>query len=329
MKQKISKFLSAISALVLMMAFVPVAQAASLTSISDTMTTQKPSTASNHSIKFTTVGAITSNGQTITVTFPSYTGSPTFSNITLSHGATGTETVETIVTAATATNWGASYSGNTLTLTHPTADGTGDITAGQKVIIEVNGLSLTNPAAGTYVSTITTPSDLGKFATVITNNSEVAISTSVDPSITFSVSSNLATIPTLTTGSVGNAAVTFTVTTNAANGYIVTIKDVNNGLLGSGGNTIASAATTLSAGTVEGFGANAQVSAGSPIIAAAYNYATNQVGAVSTSAAQIASGAATTGAGDTVNVNFKASITGSTKAGTYTDTATLVATATF
>lgn len=328
-KNTLKKSLALIFALLLNLSFVPV-YAAAITSISDTMTTIMSSTAANHSIKFTTPTGVTTASGTITVSFPSFTGSPAFSNITMSHGATGTETVETIITSANATNWGASYSANTLTLTHPTNAGTADITAGQKVIIGVNGNSLTNPVAGTYVLTITTSTgDTGKFAIATNDNGQITVSTSVDPSITFSVSSQTAAIPTLTTGAVGNASVTFTVTTNAANGYVVTVKDSNSGLLGSGANTIASTATTLAAGTVEGYGVNAQGTAGSPTIAGAFNYATNQVGALSTTAAQIASGNATSGTGDTVNVNFKASITGSTKAGTYSDTAIVVATSTF
>jgi hypothetical protein len=330
MRKYLSRIISAIAAITMIFGFTPLVFAASITSISDTMTTIKSSTPASHSIKFTTPTGVTTASGTITVNFPSFTGSPIFSNITMSHGATGTETVETIVTAATATNWGAAYSANTLTLTHPTGAGTADVTAGQKVIIGVNGNTLTNPVQGTYVLTINTSTgDTGKFAIATNDNGQILVSTSVDPSITFTVSSPTAAIPTLTTGAVGSASATYNVTTNSASGYTVTVKDANSGLLGSGGNTINSSATTLSAGTVEGYGINAQLTVGSPTIAGAYGFSTNQVGALSTTATQISSGNATSGAGDTVNLNFKASITGSTKAGTYIDTVTLVATSTF
>lgn len=216
--------------------------AAALTTLSDTMSRmEKSPAASDHTIKFTTPTGAGDVGDTIEITMPSgFTiGSVNYTDMDLSHGAsTGYETEETLAATADGTNWGASFTGQILSLEHPTNAANGDIAATDKVIVEIGtnaaggDQQITNHAtAATYTISIGGGfGDTGKIAIVILDDDQVTVNATVDPSLTFTISAISTDFGSLPTGSVDTSSpnITLEIGTNSANGYIVTVKDSGN-----------------------------------------------------------------------------------------------------
>jgi len=342
------KLFSVISLIVLGFIQVPVATAAgSLSALSDTMSrisdSTPTSTLSNHTIKYTTPTGVAA-GQSMTVTFPTgFTiGTVDYTDIDVSWGAsTGAETELTLGATAATSTWGAAFVGQILTVT----SGTGTITAGSKVIIEI-GTNATAVATGdqqianhataaTYSLTIAgTFTDTGTIAIVLVTNDQVAVTASVDPSISFAISANTVALGAMTTGAVATASpdITLTIGTNAASGYVVTVQDQGNGTTGGLYNNaatynIASSSATLTAGA-EGYGI--QPSSATATLTAPYSgLAGNGVGQLQRTAQSMATYTGPTAANHTVTVKTMAAISGSSKAGSYADTLTYIATANF
>jgi hypothetical protein len=323
------------------------AYAAALTALSDTMSSNKISTASSHVIKFTTPTGATDNTDTITITFPSdfdFT-SKTIGTLTLTHGATtGLENTETLAASASATEWGAAFSGTenrVLTLTAPT-DGTGAaaMSAGNKVILTYDSTNSINPSLGTsYVVSIAGNfGDTGSITVPILTDDQVQVSATVAQSITFTISDNSIGFGNLTSANAryatGDAsgsdsetgAHDLVVGTNASNGYTLTM---DGDTLTSGLNTIdsiGSSNTASSAGT-EQFGVRFTASGGSGTVSAPYaasGFAFDDAAFPDTIAS--ATGAS---ANTTYSARYLANITSNTEAGAYTATMTYVATANF
>ncbi len=323
------------------------ARAASLTALSDTMSSSKISTLSSHVLKFTTPTGANNNTDTIILTFPSdfnFT-SKTIGTVTFTHGAsTGLESSETLAASPSVSAWGAVFSGTQnriLTLTAPT-DGVGAaaIAASDKVIITYDSTNSTNPSSATsYTTTVSgTFGDTGDITVNILNDDQVSVSATVAQSLTFSISDNSIGFSTLsssaaryatgdTTGSASEVeAHNLIVGTNASNGYTMTL---NGATLTSGANTIdaiGSTNTASSAGT-EQFGLRMSASGGSGAVTAPYAAS----GFAFDTAAfpdQIAS-AAGTSANTTYSARYLGNITSNTEAGAYTATLTYVATANF
>ncbi|MFC1686451.1 hypothetical protein ACFLZS_01015 [Patescibacteria group bacterium] len=335
----------------LALTFVPgITNAAALTSLSDTMSRLKASTASNHTIKFTTPTGAADTSDTIEITMPTgFTiGSVVFGDMDLSWGpTTGLENEETLAAAAGAGVWGASFTGQVLSLDHPT-DATGDITAGSVVVVEIG----TNATSGTnQITNHATPAtytisiggdfgDTGKIAIVVIADDEVVMSANVAPSITFTLSANTSDFGELSTGSVTTSSpnITLTIGTNSANGYLISVQDEGDtsdpGLYNSAGATdiIGSAnsaygnTATLAAGT-EGYGI--QGSSGDATIDARYDQSVNDVGGLELTAQNLATYTSTMSANHTVTVTHLAAIASFTAAGNYTDTLTYIGTANF
>lgn len=324
-----------------------IAQAAALTALSDTMSSNKINATSSHVIKFTTPSGATVTTDTIIITFPSdfdFT-SKTIGTLTLTHGATtGAENTETLTASASATEWGAAFSGTenrVLTLTPPT-DGTGAaaMSAGNKVILTYNSTNSVNPSSATsYVVAISGDfGDTGSITVPILTDDQVQVSATVAQSITFTISDNSIGFGNLTSANAryatGDAsgsdsetgAHDLVVGTNATNGYTLTL---NGATLTSGLNTIdsiGSSNTASSAGT-EQFGVRFTASGGSGTVAVPYaasGFAFDS-GAFPDTVAS-ASGAS---ANTTYSARYLANITSNTEAGSYTATLTYVATANF
>ena len=329
--------------------FMPqVASAAALTALSDTMSRLKISTASNHTIKYTSPTGVAA-GQTMTVTFPAgFTiGTVDYTDVDVSWGpTTGAENELTLAVTPVTTTWGASFTGQVLTI----ISATGTITAASKVIIKI-GLNATFGVAGdqqiqnhataaTYVITIAgTFTDTGKIAIVILTDDQVQLTATVNPSITFSLSANSSAFGELSTGSITTSSpnITLTIGTNAQSGYTITVQDAGNAtnpglynstatsLIGSADAAYADTAT-LAAGT-EGYGI--QGSSASATIATRYLQTGNAVGGMELTATTLASYSSSMSANHTVTVIHKAAISTFTKAGSYTDTLTYIATGNF
>ncbi len=324
-----------------------VANAAALTSKSDTLSSQKVSTLSSHTIKFTTPTGAGDSTDTIIITFPSdfnFT-SKTIGTVTFTHGATtGAESTETLAASPSATAWGAVFSGTQnriLTLTAPTDGvGTAVVAASDKIILTYDSTNSTNAtSAASYTIAVSgTFGDTGDIVINILTDDQVAVTATVDESLTFTISDNSIGFGTLTaaddffaTGDTNGSATeteahTLVVGTNAANGYTMTL---NGATLTSGGNTITAigATNTASSAGTEQFGLRMTASGGSGSVTAPYAAA----GFAFDTAAfpdQVAS-ASGASANTTYSVRYLGNITSSTEAGAYTATLTYVATANF
>lgn len=220
------------------------AEAANVTSYSDTLSTSEPSVAANHTITFTTPTGVV-NGQTITVDFsdgPFIVGSVVFSDIDVA--TTSDFTVAADCTGSEEAS--AAFSGTTLTITLCAGDG-GSIPANGTTTIQIGtnadgGVNqLTNPAAGSYEINLTAgASDTGSTRVAIVDT--VTVTASVDTLFTFTVNgvaggqtvngtttgatTTATTIPfgELAAGVASTAAQDLSVTTNARNGFVVTVQ---------------------------------------------------------------------------------------------------------
>lgn len=335
MKDFLIKFTALTLSAFILLLFTPAYAAGALTSLSDTMTRLKAATASDHTFKLSTPTALTDTTDKIEITFPAgfTVGSVDFSDIDLSHGAsTGYETEEGLAALADATNWGAAFSGQILTLDHPTNALNGDIAANDKIVVEIGlaasggNAQISNPSAGTYVIDIKTKdgaaeTDTGKVAAAIIADDQFTVSTSVDPSITFTLNDTVVMLPALSIGSVSTDTTSFTVNTNAISGYVVTVTEDGN--LRFGANDINDVADgTVTAGSEE-YGVSTSKSS-QTIAQTSGNNAT----AMDATNKQCASATGPVSS-DSTTLTLHASMAGSTTAGAYSHTVTVIATANF
>lgn len=224
------------------------AEAANVTSFSDTLSDSAPSVVSDHTVQFTTPTGV-ANGQTITVDFsdgPFVIGAvddtdidvATTSDFTLAADCSGSEDAS------------AAFVGEVLTITFCAGDG-GSIPALGTTTIEI-GLNATfdtagdeqlqNPSVGSYAIGLTAgPTDSGETRIAIVNT--VTVTASVDTLFTFTVSgvaggellntadttsgtTTATSIPfgVLDAGTASTAAQDLEVVTNARSGFVVTVE---------------------------------------------------------------------------------------------------------
>lgn len=331
-----------------------VALAAALLNKSDTMSRLKASTASNHTIVFRTPTGAGDSTDTITITFPAgwTMGSVAFGDMDLAHSAGGQTSCsgvtytndETLAATASVTAWGAAVSGQVITFTAPT-DGVGvaAIAANACVQIEIGtnaagGVNqITNSAtAGSHTIAVAGAfGDSGDIVVQVLSDEQVAVSATVDESLTFSLSANSLALGTLSTSAVTTGTHTVTLATNAANGLVLTY---SGSTLTFGANTI-TAMSTAAASSVgsEQFGINAkdnvtpnvglECSGTTPIAAAATGYSTVDNFKFVSGETIISSSAGINST--TCTISYIANIAGATEAGSYTTTLTYTATAQF
>jgi hypothetical protein len=219
------------------------ANAANLSSISDTITDSAPSASANHDIDFTTPtsGSGVATSSTIVITFPS--GGSQFSLATI-----GEEDIDLLVNSSNVTNttWSVATTATSITIT---LDSTSIATnTPVSILIGTNATNegspnsqITNPGAeGSYEITVAAGSDSGATRVVIL--SSVEVTASVDTVFTFAVAavgagttvngvvttgtSSSTTIPfgTLSSSTPTTTAQQLSVSTNASNGYSVTVQ---------------------------------------------------------------------------------------------------------
>ena len=341
---------------------VKFAHAATITNVSDTLSNATANASSTHSIVFTLPTAMANSG-TIVITFTGYAnlGGVGSSSVDILVGnSTTTAAQQTIQAAAAASTWGVATSSNVLTLTAPTSGGTVP-GAGQVVIVNIgtNAIAqasgtqmLTNPAAGSYVPTITTASDSGSYTLNIIANAIVTITATVAQSLTFAILSSTSTAfsnsiyyGTLSANNVkfasstnilGDTASTtahvLTVATNAASGYVVTLQGDtlrNQNATGTYITPIGGTATGGIVGTNQ-FGIYASASGGTGAnVNSTYN-TTNKYGynASSTVADTLAFGNVPTTT-TTFSIEYMANILATQAAGSYSTSITYVGTSNF
>lgn len=327
--------------------FIPVAQAASLTSLSDTMSSSKISTLSSHVMKFTTPTGASESSDTIILTFPSdfnFT-SKAIGTVTFTHGSsTGAENTETLAASPSATAWGAVFSGTQnriFTLTAPT-DGVGAATvaASDKIIITYNSTNSTNASsAANYTIPVSgTFGDTGNMYITLLTDDQVAVTATVSESLTFTISDNTIGFGALSTSAAryatGDATGTgseteahnLVVGTNASNGYTMA---VNGATLTNGSFTISAIGSSNTASSTgnEQFGLRMTASGGSGAVTAPYAAS----GFALDTAAFPDEVASASGASSntTYSVRYLANIASSTESGSYSSTLTYTATANF
>lgn len=334
--------------------------AASLTSLSDTMSTIEDSAASNHTIKFVTPTGV-SAGQTITITFPTgfALGSVDYTDIDMATGANcATATTDvTLAGSPSGTTWGAVKASQIITIT----SGTGTVTATNCIAIEVGthatyGVTgdqqITNQTAAQNNSDPKiliggTMADSGTIAVEIVADSTTTVNATVDPNITCAFSGMTTTFSSLTTGAVSTSdnTTSVVVSTNAGNGFVISVFDNGNGtnpglykstattyLIGSADSSYGNTAT-LAAGT-DGFGIQGSTSGGSGgtvTVDARFDLTGNNVGGLEVGSANAVTLASATSpvANRTVSVVHKAAVSGLAPAGSYTDVINYLCTGTF
>jgi hypothetical protein len=216
------------------------AEAANVTSISDTLSDSAPAVVSKHTLTFTTPTGV-ANTETITVDLlGNFTGTSTI--VAATDITVATTSAYTVGAACGAVDISAVFTGNVLTLTMCAA-GAKFIPANGTTTVTIGGVTnkLVNPATGSYEIRVTAGS-VDSGATRVAIVDVVTITASVDTLFTFTVggvaggqsvngttTTGLST-PTaipfgkLVTGVASTAAQDLTVVTNARNGFVVTVQ---------------------------------------------------------------------------------------------------------
>ncbi len=171
--------------------------------------------------------------------------------------------------------------------------------------------------------------DTGTVALSLITNDQVSVTATVTPTLTVVLSANTVALGTLATGTVTQGSITSTVTTNASGGYVSQVK-YNNTLTSLASDTIADAGGTITNGTA-GFGASTSAtSQGIATITTACSSGAGTFNASSlTTAFQTFASAAAAVSSDATTLCFLATISGTTPAGSYSSTSTLVTTGRF
>jgi len=313
--------------------------AASLTSVSDTVTNLTASATAGHTIKFTTPTGIPAS-KTIVLTFNNSTATTgvTASDVTVLDNVAP---ITVNAGAPTTTNWGFTNASPVITFT----TGTGTIAAGHTITITFNGTNkITNGVVGTTTLAISgTMADSGVLSMAIIANGVVAVSASVLGSISFTVSSNSIYFGNLRTGGPcfaqntdpGNVtcptvaeaeAFNMIAGTNAPTGYTISVQGDT---LTSGANSIAALAsnTASTPGTAQ-FGLRMTATGGSGVVSAPYAASGYAYTGTTSTAAPVASYTGPS-ANTTYSVRYLANIAALTPAGSYTTAHTYVATGNF
>ena len=315
--------------------------AASLASISDTVSNLTASASASHIIKFTTPTGIAS-GKTVILTFDNSTTTTgvTFSDVAvLDDGSSITVNAG----APTGANWGFVNASPVITFT----TGSGSVAASSVITITFNG---TNKIVNSSVSPSTTTlrisgsfGDTGALSMAIIANGVVALSAEVLATLSFSVSNNAiyfgnlnsaqscfaqgtnpgyVTCPTTTEAEAFNMVSS----TNAPTGYTISVQ--GNTLTSITSSIPALATNTASSPGSQQFGMRVTATSGSGSVSAPYAAAGFAYTGTSATPAVVATSAIATAA-TTYSVRYLANISPITQAGSYTTAHTYVATGNF
>lgn len=334
---------------------VQLAYAAALSSLSDTQSSLKISTLSDHTIQFVTASTFNA-GQIITITFPSGYATGTFA-VTNFDLATSTSATcsgfsdETLAASPSGLTWGVSQATSTIYIT----SGTASIPANRCVQVQIGsnatfggaGVSqITNPSSpGAYIISIGAGSDSGSITQNIITDDTVVISATVQQSLTFVISTTTIYFGNLNSGSakfasstnttgdtVDTVAHTVAVSTNAPSGYTITIRGDSLTSQQNPANTITAVGASYASSTpgTEQFGIRASASGGTGFtVGTPYSGATSYgFDASSTTPSTLATGSGATNT-TTYSLAYLANIAGTTEAGTYVANLVYVATANY
>lgn len=330
--------------------------AGALNTLSNTQSSLKIGTLSDHTIQFVTPSGVAA-GQAITLSFPAqYTmGSFSVSNVDFGTSTSATCSSfneETLASSPSGSTWGVAQSGQDITIT----SGTASIPANRCIRIKIGSNA---SVGGTGVSQITNPGtsnfytlsiggtfgDSGLITTNIIPDDAVALTGIVSQSLTFSISTSTLYFGILSSGaakfasssnSAGDTletvAHTFEVGTNAASGFVVTV--IGSTLTSQ--QNVTNTITAIGAGAAsstpgnEQFGIRITESGGiGTIVVPPYSYATSYAyNSNATTSSTVASGSGSTPTA-TYSVRYLANINAMTEAGNYAANLVYVATANF
>jgi hypothetical protein len=328
--------------------------AGAVTGFSDTLSTAKIATSSNHSFVFTTPTGIAS-GATVIFTFPSEFVIPaglTFTDVDINNGSAYAASSTLAAAPSGATVGVVRTSTSTLTITN----GTTVISPGATVYVRV-GTNATNQSTGSFQITNATTTgnksigltgnfgDTGTTTVNMITDDTVNLNAVVPQSLTFTISSTSTYFGNLSSGSAkyasstgvsGDAAETVAhtlgVSSNAPSGYTITVKGQTLTSLQNSANTIPAiggTAASSTAGTSQ-FGLRVTASGGTgSTVASPYNFSTSYgYNATATTTATLATGSGATNT-TTYSLYYVANIAALQEAGTYSAGLTYVATANF
>jgi hypothetical protein len=322
--------------------------AANLTDISVTLSRLKISESANQTIEFVTPTGVNAAGETIIITYDGGSTAFGLSDVTYADidlkidtsGACSSFTDKTLASSAASGVWGVNVdNGNgAITFTAPTDATTDEIEGGScvKVLIGSHasgGTNVpTNPSStGAYFVAITgTFGDEGISVVRIITDDQVEITASIAPTLEVAISSNTCALGTLSSTYIETCSYDVTVSTNASTGYVSTI--LADGLLRNSSDSITNAAGGTVVRGSEGYGIGTSL-AGQTIVQNADctdgdTSASQPASALTTSAQQFASASGPV-ASDVATVCHLASVSGTSAAGIYAQTATVVVTAGF
>lgn len=353
MKKIQTAFLKGITLILISTLSVATASAAALTGMSDTLSTAKINTVSNHTIVFTTPTGI-GNGSTTVITFQSdfsIPGGLTFADVDIST-STGPITLAAVPNGSTLGV--VRTSATTLTITSSSSS---IIPAGAQVTIKI-GTNTTFQSVGTFQITNATTngsktvavngsmSDNGTTTVQLLTDDGVAVNAVVPQSLTFSITSNSISFGNLSSGAPryasstnagGDAADTsahdILVSTNAPSGYTITVQgqtltsqqNASNTINAIGGTPATSSIGTEQFGIYavkSGPGVNGTI-ATPYVTASSFGY-----DATATTSTTFASGSSSTDT-QTYSLHYLANISALTEAGTYSANIIYVGTANF
>ena len=223
-----------------------------------------------------------------------------------------------------------------------TISGVDNLTAGtkygvkitQKVSSPVAIIGTANTSQTNLIVTVKTNNgsadvDSGTLAIATIDADQVSVTASVAPTLTVTLSGTSAALGSLDTGHVNQAGVSTTITTNASGGYLSLVKYDHT--LTSGSDTIADVSGTIAIGQAK-FGASSSQS-GNTIAqwnptACTTTTSTSNATALTTAFQSYAT-SATPKSAEATTLCFLAGIAGTTPAGNYASTATIVTTGRF
>ncbi len=330
--------------------------AAAISTASDTMSTIKQSVNADHTIQFITPTGVAA-GETITYAFP--TGftllAEAVNNFDFAVSAAGScasFTDKALALTASGATWGLDVTSQTITVT----SGTDTIAAGRCVQLEAGTVATdgTTGAANTIVNQTAVQNttdakividgsmvDTGTIAVEIVTDNTLAVTATVDPSITCAVDGNIAQFGTFVTSTVDTASQTpiWTISTNANTGYNLSVKSAGNatnaGLYSSSAAYVIKSAdgsenstADLSVAATIGYGmqaskANGDAGSAASTISSPYTSTSDTVGRLQLTA-QTVSSAGGPVSNATVTTTLKAKVTGLVPPGAYVDTLTYV-----
>ena len=320
---------------------IQVAKAGSDSTMSDTMSTLKAATASNHDIKFTATNGITA-GTTLTIAFQAGFVMPVLHVYDIDLATNTPSGQVNLDIAASGKTWGVATSGQNIVFTN----GSTNIASGTVIEIYVGTNAttggtgthqITNPAAGSYTITLS-GKDSGTITVSVITDNTVTLSGTVNQSITFSLTGNTLTFGTLdtsaarfattTSGSAASTTGSYLVAgTNAASGYTTTYLGDTLKYSSYSINAIGASRASSTPGTSQ-FGIRVTISgSGTGVVAAGYSNPKDWT-FVANAATPIASASGATPS-NTYAINYLANIAANTAAGSYSTTLTYVTSGNF